>query len=121
MRFISTKVHALFDCVIGSLLIISYWLYDFHTPELNARLSIALGIIILIMTILSDYEIGIIKIMPMPLHLTIDIIIGGFLLFFTWVHKFNHSNEKLLLTFGTFLIILGLITYKASRARLAHS
>lgn len=69
MRFIPTGVHAVLDYLVGALLIASPWLFGFAAGGAETWVPVVLGTTALVMSVLTDYELGLIRTIPMPTHL----------------------------------------------------
>ena len=89
MKFISRKTHAVLDYVMGIVLIASPWLFGFAGYETARWCAIVIGGIMLLTSLITDYEGGIIKTLPMPVHLNMDAIAGILLAVSPWLLHFN--------------------------------
>ena len=76
MKFLSTKAHAVIDYIMGVLLIAAPWLFDFANGGAAQWVSVILGLGMLIYRIVTNYELGMLKILPMNIHLAIDYAAG---------------------------------------------
>lgn len=88
MRFISTQVHGMLDYLMGILLIISPWLFGFADGGAAQWVPILLGVGALLYSIITDYEMGLLKILSMKVHLGIDLMSGIFLAVSPWLFGF---------------------------------
>lgn len=88
MRVISTKVHATLDYIVGLLLIAAPWIFNFDTGGPAQTIPVVLGIVALIMSVFTAYEGGLVKKIPMPVHLSIDLVCGIFLAASPWLFGF---------------------------------
>ena len=121
MKFISTKLHEVLDYLSGILLITLPWIFNFDNGGVAKQVPIILGIMIIIISLFTNYHMRIVKIIPMPMHLSIDVIIGIFLATSPWV--FNFKNQVYLphLIMGIFAICIGLFTqYQRQFFRQVH-
>jgi hypothetical protein len=79
MRFISTRVHGSLDYLIGIVVALSPWLFGFAgTP--TAWLHLVAGLAVIGVALMTDFELGLVRAIPMPAHLMLDGVIGVFLL-----------------------------------------
>ncbi len=71
---INSKIHG----VIDYLVVIFLWLSPsiFNLPEITGIFTYALGGIHLTLTVLTKYELGIIKIIPLKIHGWIELIVS---------------------------------------------
>src|SRR5688572_23206441 len=94
MRMISTRVHGFLDYVVAAFLIALPWLFDFHRGDAETLIPVAVGILSIVYSLLTNYELGIWRLLPMRLHLTLDILAGIFLIASPWLFGFA-SQVKL--------------------------
>jgi hypothetical protein len=77
MRFITQQVHAILDYPVAANLIITPFLLNLGASNpLALWLSVATGIAALLLTILTNHETGLIKVLPYSFHLLVDRIVG---------------------------------------------
>lgn len=110
MRFISTKVHGIMDYISGLLLIASPWLFNFADGTSAQSIPVAIGIALLLISMLTKYEAGIANVFSMPMHLSIDAIAGIILIASPWLFDFTHRIMWPHLAFGLFEIMAGFMT-----------
>lgn len=82
IRFIPTSVHGVLDYLVGIALIAAPWLFGFaYVGGIAVYLPIILGIVLILYSLITKYELGIpsIKFIPMPYHLLIDFIAAALL------------------------------------------
>lgn len=89
IRFLPTMVHGLLDYVVGSLLILVPNLFGFQDmggpPVIIPRM---LGIGAILYSLITRYEWGVLKVLPMPAHLAIDFASGVLLAVSPWLFGF---------------------------------
>lgn len=88
MRFIPTRVHGLLDYGIGLLVLASPWLFGFSGNG-AVGLHVIAGLAILLVAAMTDFELGIVRVIPMPVHLMLDAGIGLFALASPWLFGFQ--------------------------------
>lgn len=79
MKVISTKTHGMLDYVMGILLIASPWIFGFADNDTAKWIPIIIGIGSLLYSLMTDYELGMSKMISMKTHLTLDTVAGIFL------------------------------------------
>ena len=79
MRFLSTRVHGIMDYLTGGLLIVVPYLLGFADGTAAQYVPQILGVAIIGMSLMTDYEYAVARVIPMSLHLGVDIL-GGLLL-----------------------------------------
>src|ERR1700712_3748208 len=90
MRIIPTKVHGILDYVVSILLIISPWLFNFNNNKAETILPIVLGGSAIIYSLLTDYELGVSKLINIKTHLLIDLMSGILLAASPWLFGFSN-------------------------------
>lgn len=74
MKIINSKVHGIIDYLVVIFLFASPTL--FNLPETTALFTYVLGGIHLTLTILTNFEFGLIKIIPFPVHGWIELLVS---------------------------------------------
>lgn len=90
MRFIPTKMHAVLDYVLGVVLIAVplFWLDDPAVPRAAIWAPVVVGALMLVQSLMTDYELGLARVVSVPAHLTVDAISGVFLAASPWLFGF---------------------------------
>ena len=110
MKIISTKIHGVLDYLVGTFLILSPWIFGLNPTEPEGVIFIVLGIMAFIYSIITNYELGLIRIIPVKLHLMLDILSGIVLAASPWLFEFSGKVYIPHLVLGLFEIVAGLIT-----------
>jgi len=110
MRFISTKTHGILDYLTGILLLLSPWIWSYYATGLQSLIPILLGIAILSMSLMTNYEISVLRLISMKGHLAVDVFSGLFLAVSPWIFGFQELVYIPHVAFGIFLILSGLFT-----------
>ena len=110
MRFISTKFHGVLDYLSGVLFIASPWLFHFNEIEPASWVMIIIGLMIILLSALTNYEGGLIRKVAMTTHLTMDLIAGLFLAASPWLLGFADQVYLPHLILGIFEMGAGLFT-----------
>ena len=112
MRFISTRAHGVIDYLMGLLLIVSPWIFGFANGEAAQWVPILVGVGALVYSIMTDYELGLLKVISMPVHLIIDLLSGVFLAASPWIFGFADEVYLPHLILGIAEIGASLFTHK---------
>jgi hypothetical protein len=88
MRFIPTKVHGMLDYLVGALLIAAPWLFDFADGGAQQWIPVILGASAILYSLFTDYELGAVRRLSMPTHLTLDLLSGILLAASPWLFGF---------------------------------
>jgi hypothetical protein len=89
MKIIPTRVHGMLDYIVGLLLIFAPRIFGFQNGGPEDRIPVTLGVLTLIYSLLTRYEMGLFKLIPFRVHLTIDFLSGVFLAVSPWAFGFS--------------------------------
>ena len=77
MKFVTQQIHAYLDYPVAIALISLPFILGLGSLNpLALQLSVATGIAALILTILTDHETGLIKVVSYKMHLLVDLLVG---------------------------------------------
>jgi hypothetical protein len=88
LRFITTPIHGVMDYVMGILLVSSPYLFGFATGGPEQWLPIVLGIVLLLQSMMTRYELGLLPVISIPVHIRIDLANGLLLAASPWLFGF---------------------------------
>jgi hypothetical protein len=92
-KFIPTKVHGALDYIVGIALILAPWLFAFSDRGGAAvAIPVILGIGLIVYSIFTKYEWGLVKVLSMPYHLIIDLLAAALLAFSPFIFGFYDAN-----------------------------
>jgi len=74
MRFLPTRVHGALDYVVGVALILAPNIFQFSNVAAAAWIPRVLGVGLIVYSVFTNYEWGIIKVLPMSYHLVVDFV-----------------------------------------------
>jgi len=98
MRFIPTKIHGLLDYAGAVALIFSPMLFGFeHLGGPAVMIPRSIGFILIAYSLLTKYEWGLFKVLPMPYHLVVDVAGSLFLIISPWLFGFSHEGLNVVL------------------------
>ena len=119
MKFISPKIHGVIDYLIVIFLLASPSYFGF--TGLLATFTYALGVVHLLLTVLTNSPLGLIKIIPLPIHGTVELLVGIVLIVLAYTLFKNQPDGKLFyVIFGTVVLLTWLVTnYKGNPAKAA--
>jgi hypothetical protein len=112
VRVIPTRVHAVFDHTVSLLLIVAPWLFDFARGGPETWVPVLLGVAGIGYSLLTDYERGLVRLIPMPIHLLLDILLGVVLVVAPWLFGFAKYVWAPHTIFGLLAIALALTTWR---------
>ena len=116
MRFLPTRVHAVIDYLWGLALIATPWVFGFGDGGRAQWTAIVFGLGAILYSVVTDYELGVVRLLPMRLHLVLDGAAGALLAASPWLFGFAHQVRWPHLAFGLFSVVASLITWSRAAA-----
>jgi hypothetical protein len=111
MRFIPTRVHAVIDYIVAVILLALPYLFDaWAGGGPKVWVPMALGIATLIYSLVTSYELGVVPLLPMPVHLVLDAVSGLVLALSPYLFGFDAQVSKPYVLLGLFEIAASLMT-----------
>ncbi|NBJ10129.1 SPW repeat domain-containing protein [Microvirga arsenatis] len=110
MRFLPTRLHGAIDYLWGLALLSTPWLLGFDDVPAATWVAVVFGVGAILYSALTAYELGLLKILPMPMHLILDGIGGIVLAASPWLFGFADRVYLPHLLFGLFSVVACLIT-----------
>ena len=102
MRFIPTRIHGVLDYLTAGVLIAAPLMLDFRKGDARTWLPVSLGVGTIVYSLLTDYELGLVKVIPMPVHLALDAANGALLSSSPWLFGFSDEVSAPHLGIGLF-------------------
>jgi hypothetical protein len=79
-RPITSRMHGMLDYPAGALLIAAPWIFGFADVGGSAvAVPIAVGALVILQSLITDYELSVADVLPLPAHLAMDVVAGAFL------------------------------------------
>jgi hypothetical protein len=76
-RFVTKTIHAYLDYPVAAVLMVAPFLLGLgESHPVAFWLSIVTGVAALLLTILTDHQLGLIRVLPYPLHVAVDGLVG---------------------------------------------
>ena len=119
MRIITPRVHGYFDLMIVAAFAVAPSLYGFSSP--TAKISYSIAAIHLIVSLITAYRFGILKLIPFPVHGALDFIVAVGLVGLPWIAGFAPEMiaRNFYIAAGAVVFLVVLLTdYRASAASL---
>jgi hypothetical protein len=104
MRFIPTRVHGVLDYLTAGVLIAAPSMLNVRQNGVQRWLPVALGVGTIGYSLFTDYELGLFKVIPMPMHLALDAVNGALLAASPWLFGFAEEMSAPHLGLGLFEI-----------------
>jgi hypothetical protein len=91
MKMISTFIHGVLDYVVGIALLLAPNLFGFaEVGGAAVMVPRLVGLLILGQALMTAYELGVLKMLPVKAHLMNDYVVGLFLAVSPWIFDFSH-------------------------------
>jgi hypothetical protein len=100
MRVFSTRTHGVIDYAFAALLIAAPWLLGFARGGAETWVPLILGAAVLGYSALTDYELGVVRRLQMPVHLWLDALVALLLALSPWLFAFDERVWLPHLAFG---------------------
>lgn len=85
---IPTRVHGIIDYLTGVLLLAAPFIFGFADGTAAQWLPMLLGTMTILMSLFTRYELSIAKVIPLPVHLVVDVASGLLLAASPWLFGF---------------------------------
>jgi hypothetical protein len=103
---ISTRIHGILDYVVSALVVALPWIFDFARGGAETWVPVLLGTSSIMYSLLTNYEYGVFKLIPMPSHLLLDVVSGIMLTLSPWLFDFQDEVHWPHLTFGILEVLV---------------
>jgi hypothetical protein len=110
MRFLPTRLHGIIDYLWGVALLATPWRFGYADAAAATWVAVVFGLGAILYSALTDYELGLVRLIPMPLHLGLDGIGGAVLAASPWLFGFVDRVYLPHLLFGLFSVAASLVT-----------
>lgn len=117
MRFISRPVHAVLDYLSGIAMLAGPWLFGFAAIPAARNIMMAMGFMVIVMSLFTNYEGGVSKKIAMSTHLWGDLFTGIFLVASPWLFYFYEDTYMPHVAFGLLSIVASLLTVNSSQMK----
>lgn len=108
MRFIPTIAHGIADYIVGLIVLAMPFYFGWSG---NARfVFVSLGAAVIGYSLLTDYELGLIRVLRLRLHLLLDALFGTAMLSVPTLLHIPSGNSALVYVIGALSILLSFTT-----------
>lgn len=84
-----TRIHGVLDYLLGAALIAAPWLLGFAAGGAETWVPVGAGVLVIGYSLLTDYELGLLRRIGMPVHLYLDALLGVLLAVSPWLLGFD--------------------------------
>ena len=111
---IPTRIHGIIDYVVAIVLILAPFLLGFADGSAAQWVPIIVGLGTILISLLTRYELGVVRVIPMLGHLSIEGVAGIVLLASPWIFGFADRIWWPHVLFGAMYIVVPLLTARKS-------
>jgi SPW repeat len=119
-RPITSRMHAMLDYPLGVVLIATPWIFGFSDVGGAAvALPIIVGALAIGQSLITDWELSVANVVPLPVHLTLDALAGIVLAISPFVFGFSDEGTNVWLpqvVAGIGMLNAGLMTQRSAEA-----
>lgn len=95
MKFLPTKIHGILDYIVGIALILAPMIFGFSdVGGVAVALPQILGIGLIVYSIFTNYEWGLVRVLPMSYHLVVDFVAALLLAVSPWLFGFSDEDAN---------------------------
>lgn len=119
MKLLSTRTHTIVGLIIGAALIVAPWLFGFADQNAAAMVPIYLGIFIILSELTTTSPLSLLKVVPMRIHIAMDVLTGLFLLASPWLFGFSELSANAWVphvVVGALIVLYALLTRTSDNA-----
>lgn len=110
LPLLPTRIHGIVDYVYGVALIVAPYLAGFADHGPAQWTAMGVGAATLLMALVTNNEVSLARVVPMPVHLASDAAAGLFLAASPWLFDFSSQTYGVHVGFGVVAIITTLIS-----------
>ena len=93
-RVIPTQVHGVLDYLTGGTLLSAPEVLGLNDVPASARVLRLAGAGAILYSLLTDYELAVVRLLPMPAHLAMDAASGAFVASSPWLLGFAEDGPR---------------------------
>jgi hypothetical protein len=94
VRFLPTKIHEVLDYIVGIALILAPNIFQFSSNATASWIPRVLGVVLIVYSLFTNYEWGVVKVVEMPYHLVIDLVASIFLAISPFIFGFYRESAN---------------------------
>jgi drug/metabolite transporter (DMT)-like permease len=94
MKIISSRTHTYIGAVVGVVLIIAPWVLGFDEITAATASAVGVGLFVVVNEMLTTSPAAPLKMVPMRIHLVLDVVTGIFLLATPFLFRFSDEDAN---------------------------
>lgn len=107
---IPPRIHGMLDYLVGAFLIALPWLFGVDGGGGRTLIPILLGAGTILYSLFTDYEMGLVPRIPLPVHLGLDVAVGLFLIAAPFLFSFARDVMDPYLAIGVLEVVAAVAT-----------
>lgn len=120
MRFVTRTIHAYLDYPVAiSLMVLPFFLGLGAGNPLAKWLAVGTGATAFVLTLLTDHELGVVKVVPYWLHVAVDRLVGAVFIAAPFALGFTGLDAAYYWVNGATVLLVTLLLNAPDKARLA--
>jgi len=92
MKLISTKVHTIIGLIVGVVLLFAPMIFGFGDVAAATNVALGVGIFIILSELATTSPFAPLKLVPMKVHIILDVLTGVFLAASPWLFNFMNND-----------------------------
>lgn len=109
-KIIPTHWHTFIDYMTALILLVTPWIADFEEARAASMVGWIVGGLIVVQALMTKYEGGLIRVIPISAHLFMDVLLGAFLILSPFLFRFPPDVHVLHTFLGFVVLGSGLFT-----------
>jgi hypothetical protein len=114
MKKIPRKTHGIMDYLWAAMMIAAPFLLGFTTITAAAACFFIAALSVILLSLFTNYELGVWKRLPMAFHLDMDVVLGFALVISPWLFGFYNQIFLPHIVMGAFSVVAGLSSNRNS-------
>jgi len=110
MKLIDTRTHGYLDYIVGIFLMIAPFIFHLDHTSPEGLVFYVLGVTAILYSLFTNYELSLFRVIPMKIHLFLDVLSGIFLAASPWLLGFSDRVYLPHLVLGILEISAGFLT-----------
>ena len=105
MRFVSPRVHGVLDYLFGVLFLFAPFWFNFASQVAKVS-SMVFGAALLLISLLTRYPLGLVRVVPFPVHGGVELVAALALIALPWIGGFEAA-----MTSRNFFVATGIVLF----------
>jgi hypothetical protein len=94
MKLISSRTHTVIGLIVGAALVVAPWILQFDDVEAAKWSAVLVGLFVLVNEVVTTSPASPLKIVPMRVHVALDVVTGVFLLATPFLFRFADEDAN---------------------------